>query len=43
MIGSLLYLTANRLDICFSVGICAKYHANPKESHIATVKGSSGM
>ena len=25
MIGSLLYLTASRLDICFSVGVCARY------------------
>ena len=38
MIGSLLYLTASRPDICFSVGICARYQANPKESHIAVVK-----
>ena len=38
MIGSLLYLIASRLDICFSVGICARYQANPKESHIAAVK-----
>ena len=38
MIGSLLYLTASRPDICFSVGICAKYQVNPKESHIAAVK-----
>ena len=32
MIGSLLYLTASRLDIAFSVGVCARYHACPKES-----------
>ncbi|KAL9429358.1 hypothetical protein AB3S75_031220 [Citrus x aurantiifolia] len=38
MIGSLLYLTASRPDICFSVGVCARYQANPKESHLATVK-----
>ena len=38
MIGSLLYLTASRPDICFSVGICARYQTNPKESHIAAVK-----
>ena len=25
MIGSLLYLTASRLDIFFSVGVCARY------------------
>ena len=38
MIGSLLYLTASRLDICFSIGVCARYQANPKESHLADVK-----
>ena len=38
MIGSLLYLTANRLDICFNVGVYARYQANPKESHITVVK-----
>ena len=34
MIGSLLYLTASRPDISYSVGVCARYQANPKESHI---------
>ena len=38
MIGSLLYLTASRPDISYSVGMCARYQANPKESHITTVK-----
>ena len=38
MIVSLLYLTASRPDICFSVGVCARYQANPKESHLAVVK-----
>ena len=38
MIGSLHYLTASRPDICFSVGVCARYQANPKESHLAAVK-----
>ena len=38
MIGSLLYLTASRLDICFSLDVCARYQANPKESHFAIVK-----
>jgi len=38
MIGSLLYLTASRPDICFSVGVCARYQANPKETHLAAVK-----
>ena len=39
MIGSLLYLIGSRLDICYSVGVCARYQANPKESHLAAVKG----
>jgi hypothetical protein len=38
MIGSLLYLTASRLDIAFSVGVCARFQANPKESHLTAVK-----
>jgi hypothetical protein len=38
MIGSLLYLTASRLDIAFSVGVCAQFQANPKESHLTAVK-----
>ena len=33
MIGSFLYLTASKPDISYSVGVCAKYQANPKESH----------
>ena len=33
MIGSLLYLTASRPDISYSVGVCARYQANPKESY----------
>ena len=38
MIGSLLYLTANRPDIAFSVGVCARFQANPKEYHLVAVK-----
>ena len=38
MIGSLLYLTASRPDIMFSVCLCARFQANPKESHSTTVK-----
>ncbi|MCI03624.1 gag-pol polyprotein, partial [Trifolium medium] len=34
MIGSLLYLTASRPDITFVVGVCAKYQAEPKMSHL---------
>ena len=38
MIGSLLYLTASRPDLCLSVGICARYQACPKQSHLTAVK-----
>ncbi|KAJ9705776.1 hypothetical protein PVL29_003735 [Vitis rotundifolia] len=38
MIGSLLYLTASRPDITFSVGVCARYQACPKESHLIALK-----
>jgi hypothetical protein len=38
MIGSLLYLTASRPDIMFSVCLCAHFQANPKESHLSTLK-----
>ncbi|KAK4843891.1 hypothetical protein QYF36_013979 [Acer negundo] len=38
MIGSLLYLTASRPDIAFNVGVCARYQADPKESHLTAVK-----
>ena len=38
MIGSLLYLNASRPDIVFSVGLCALFQTNPKESHIQAVK-----
>ena len=38
MIGSLLCLTASRLDIAFSVGVCARFQSNPKESHFNAVK-----
>ncbi|XP_057426115.1 uncharacterized protein LOC130719511 [Lotus japonicus] len=39
MIGSLLYLTASRPDITFAVGVCARYQAAPKTSHLLQVKG----
>ncbi|KAL4366735.1 hypothetical protein GQ457_05G021070 [Hibiscus cannabinus] len=38
MIGSLLYLTASRPDIMFSVCLCARFQANPKESHLKAMK-----
>ena len=33
-----LYLMANHSDISFSVGACARYQANPKESQLTSVK-----
>ena len=38
MIGSLLYLTASRPDIMFSVCLCARFQSCPKESHFITIK-----
>ncbi|XP_068497476.1 secreted RxLR effector protein 161-like [Phaseolus vulgaris] len=38
LIGSLLYLTTSRLDIMFVVCHCARYQANPKESHFKAAK-----
>ncbi|KAK6149616.1 hypothetical protein DH2020_017141 [Rehmannia glutinosa] len=38
MIGSLLYLTASRLDISYSVCVCDRYQSCPKESHLKAVK-----
>jgi len=37
MIGSLLYLTASRPDIIFSVDLCARFQSNPKETHLKAV------
>lgn len=38
IIGSLLYLTASKLDMAFSVGVCARFQATPKQSHIMAIK-----
>ncbi|CAM8926921.1 unnamed protein product [Rhodiola kirilowii] len=38
MIGSLLYLTASRSDILFSVCLCARFHADPRETYVKAVK-----
>ncbi|CAM8975463.1 unnamed protein product [Rhodiola kirilowii] len=38
MIGSLLYLTASRPDIVYAERVCARYQADPKESHLLQVK-----
>ncbi|GJT90801.1 putative ribonuclease H-like domain-containing protein [Tanacetum coccineum] len=37
MIGSLMYLTASRLDIMFVVCACARFHVSPKTSHLLAV------
>jgi hypothetical protein len=39
MIGSLLYLTASRPDIMFSMCMCARFQASPKKAHLVSVKG----
>ncbi|GJZ92543.1 retrovirus-related pol polyprotein from transposon TNT 1-94 [Tanacetum coccineum] len=38
MIGSLMYLAASKPNIHFSTCLYARYQANPKESHLTTVK-----
>ncbi|XP_070057480.1 secreted RxLR effector protein 161-like [Nicotiana tomentosiformis] len=38
IIGSLLYLTTSRINIVFSVGLCARFKSNPKESHLKAAK-----
>ena len=38
MIGSLLYPTTSKPDISYSVGVCTRYQANPKESHMTALK-----
>jgi len=38
MIGSLLYLTASRPDILFSVCLCARSQSDPREPHLTDVK-----
>ncbi|XP_050889888.1 uncharacterized mitochondrial protein AtMg00810-like [Lathyrus oleraceus] len=38
MIGSLLYLTTSRLDILFSIYLCAHVQSDPKETHLTIIK-----
>ncbi|GKB35083.1 hypothetical protein Tco_0880025 [Tanacetum coccineum] len=38
MIGSLMYLTASRLDIMFAVCACSRFQVSPKTSHLNAVK-----
>ena len=38
MIGSLLYVTTSRPDVMFSVCMCARFQASPRESHLKATK-----
>lgn len=38
MIGTLLYLTASRPGISFSVGVCAQFQSQHREQHAKVVK-----
>ena len=38
MIGSLLYVIALRMDVMFSVCMCARFQASSKESHLKATK-----
>jgi hypothetical protein len=38
MIRSLLYVTASRPDVMFSICTCARFQASPRESHLKATK-----
>ncbi|XP_069149993.1 secreted RxLR effector protein 161-like [Solanum lycopersicum] len=38
IIGSLLYLTASRPDIVYSIGMCARFQECPRDSHLKAAK-----
>ncbi|GKA52301.1 retrovirus-related pol polyprotein from transposon TNT 1-94 [Tanacetum coccineum] len=38
MVGSLMYLTANRPDLVFAVCMCARYQALPTKKHLKALK-----
>nr|GFC05351.1 uncharacterized mitochondrial protein AtMg00810-like [Tanacetum cinerariifolium] len=38
MVGSLMYLTASRLDLVFVVCMCARYQAKPSKKHLEEIK-----
>ncbi|GKA34235.1 retrovirus-related pol polyprotein from transposon TNT 1-94 [Tanacetum coccineum] len=38
MVGSLMYLTANRPDLVFAVCMCARYQAKPTKKHLEAIK-----
>nr|GEV87370.1 retrovirus-related Pol polyprotein from transposon TNT 1-94 [Tanacetum cinerariifolium] len=38
MVGSLMYLTANRPDLVFAVCMCTRYQASPIKNHLESLK-----
>ncbi|GKE26170.1 hypothetical protein Tco_1441554 [Tanacetum coccineum] len=38
MVGSLMYLTASRPDLVFTVCMCARYQASPTKNHLEALK-----
>jgi hypothetical protein len=38
MIGNLLYVTTSRPDVMFSVCMCVRFQASPRESHLKATK-----
>ncbi|GKB18911.1 retrovirus-related pol polyprotein from transposon TNT 1-94 [Tanacetum coccineum] len=38
MVGTLMYLTANRPDLTFAVCMCARYQAKPTKKHLHAIK-----
>nr|GEZ95252.1 retrovirus-related Pol polyprotein from transposon TNT 1-94 [Tanacetum cinerariifolium] len=38
MVGSLIYLTASRLDLVFAICMCARYQALPFKKHLEALK-----
>ncbi|GJT41868.1 retrovirus-related pol polyprotein from transposon TNT 1-94 [Tanacetum coccineum] len=38
MVGSLMYLTASRPDLVFTVYMCARYEASPNKKHLEALK-----
>jgi hypothetical protein len=38
MIGSILYVTASRLDVMFRLYMCARFQASPRKSHLKATK-----
>jgi hypothetical protein len=42
MIGSLLYVTASRPDVMFSVCMCARFQASSRESYLKATKRKYG-